>query len=87
MDKLLAKGAIIIDVRNHGEFAARHHKGSENIPLQQLAKNMDKIKAYKKPIVVCCASGVRSAQAKNMIRIERDREQDKKTNFAHGVKV
>jgi hypothetical protein len=27
------------------------------------------------------------AQAKNMIRIERDREQDKKTNFAHGVKV
>ena len=27
------------------------------------------------------------AQAKNMIRIERDREQEKKTNFAHGVKV
>lgn len=27
------------------------------------------------------------AQAKNMIRIERDREQDKKANFAHGVKV
>ena len=27
------------------------------------------------------------AQAKNMIRIERDREQDKKANFALGVKV
>lgn len=27
------------------------------------------------------------AEAKNMIRIERDREQDKKTSFAHGVKA
>ena len=27
------------------------------------------------------------AEAKNMIRIERDREQDKKTSFIHGVKA
>ena len=27
------------------------------------------------------------AEAKNMIRIERDREQDKKTSFVHGVKA
>lgn len=65
--ELLAKGAVIIDVRNPGEFAARNHKGSINIPLQQIAQSMNKIKAQKKPIVVCCASGVRSAQAKNMI--------------------
>jgi phage shock protein E len=64
---LLAKGAIIIDVRNPGEFAARNHKGSINIPLQQIVQNMEIIKAHKKPVVVCCASGVRSASAKNMI--------------------
>ena len=27
------------------------------------------------------------AEAKNMIRIERDREQDKKTSFVHGIKA
>lgn len=70
VEELIAKGAVIIDVRNPGEFAARNHKGSINIPLQQIAQSMDKIKAHKKPIVVCCASGVRSAKAKSMIAKE-----------------
>ena len=67
VNALLAKGAVIIDVRNPGEFAARNHKGSINIPLQEIAAKMDEIKAHQKPIVVCCASGVRSASAKSMI--------------------
>ncbi|NOQ75196.1 MAG: rhodanese-like domain-containing protein [Crocinitomix sp.] len=67
VEALLAKGAVIIDVRNPGEFAARNHKGSINIPLQQIGQKMNQIKAHKKPIVVCCASGMRSAKAKSMI--------------------
>lgn len=64
---LLERGAIIIDVRNPGEFAGRNYKGSINIPLQEIVKNIHKIKAHQKPIVVCCASGVRSASAKNIL--------------------
>jgi rhodanese-related sulfurtransferase len=64
---ILERGAVIIDVRNPGEFASRNHEGSINIPLQEIPQNLDKIKAHQKPIIVCCASGVRSASAKTII--------------------
>lgn len=67
---LLAKGAVIIDVRNPGEFAAGRIEGSKNIPLQEIRSNIKKIKALKKPIVVCCASGMRSGQAKLILEKE-----------------
>lgn len=70
VDALIAKGALIIDVRNPGEFRARHHKGSQNIPLNQLSGKIDEIKSSNKPVVVCCASGVRSGQAKSMLERE-----------------
>ncbi|WP_070138224.1 rhodanese-like domain-containing protein [Crocinitomix algicola] len=65
--ELLEKGAIIIDVRNPGEFQRGHIKGSKNIPLQEIKSAMGKIKELEKPIIVCCASGVRSAQAKTIL--------------------
>jgi phage shock protein E len=64
----LDKGAKIIDVRSVGEFAGGHVKGSENIPLDKMATHIDKIKAYNKPIVLCCASGMRSAQATSLLK-------------------
>lgn len=67
VQSLIEEGAIIIDVRNPGEFSSGHYKGSRNIPLQEFGKHVDKIKKENKPVVVCCASGMRSAQAKSML--------------------
>ena len=64
----LEKGAKIIDVRSPSEFSGGHVKGSENIPLDKIAANVEKIKAYNTPIVLCCASGMRSAQATSLLK-------------------
>ena len=60
---MLAKGAIIIDVRSPGEFDKGHAKDAINIPLHTIPRNIEKIKSYNKPVVVCCALGMRSARA------------------------
>ena len=64
---LVQQGAQIIDVRTQGEYKAGHIKGSVNIPLNILAANTGKIKTNK-PVITCCASGMRSAQAKSMLK-------------------
>jgi len=68
--QLMAEGAVIVDVRTPGEFKGGHIKGSKNIPLPDLRSSVSKIKALKKPIIVCCASGMRSAQAKTILEKE-----------------
>ena len=64
--KLVAEGATIIDVRSPGEYSGGHIKGSINIPLGNLTQNLSKLKKDK-PIITCCASGMRSASAKNVL--------------------
>lgn len=64
--ELMQKGAIIVDVRTKGEYQGGHIKGSINIPLQTLSQNLSKLKKGK-PIITCCASGMRSASAKSML--------------------
>ena len=53
----------IIDVRTPGEFMGGHVAGSINIPLQEIQNRADEINALSQPIVLCCASGMRSGQA------------------------
>jgi rhodanese-related sulfurtransferase len=53
----------IIDVRTPGEFMGGQVAGSINIPLQEIQNRSDEIKALSQPIVLCCASGMRSGQA------------------------
>ncbi|WP_020604691.1 rhodanese-like domain-containing protein [Spirosoma spitsbergense] len=62
-DELRAQGAVIIDVRSPGEFASGHAKGAVNMPLDTLDSKVAALKKYKKPIILCCASGMRSGQA------------------------
>jgi phage shock protein E len=64
--ELMAKGAQIIDVRTPGEYAGGHIKDSKNIPLQSLSSSMNKINKDK-PVITCCASGMRSASAKRVL--------------------
>jgi phage shock protein E len=66
--ELVENGAIILDVRSKGEYAGGHIKGSVNISLDQLTKNLTKIKNKNTPVITCCASGMRSASAKNILK-------------------
>ncbi len=65
--ELVKNGAVILDVRSTGEYAGGHIKGSINIPVDQLRNNLAKLKDKKKPIITCCASGMRSATAKSIL--------------------
>jgi phage shock protein E len=65
--ELYASGALIVDVRSHSEFEDGSIKGSVNIPMLHLEKNLDKLKKYK-IIITCCAGGVRSGTAKNILK-------------------
>ena len=61
-------GAIILDVRSKGEFKGGHIKGAINIPVNELSGNLSKLKDKNKPIITCCASGMRSASAKTILK-------------------
>ena len=62
-DELRAQGAVVIDVRSPGEFAGGHAKGAINMPLDGLDSKVSAIKKLRKPIILCCASGMRSGRA------------------------
>jgi len=64
--ELMKQGAQIIDVRTNAEFKSGHIKGSVNIPLQVIAAQLGKIRKDK-PVITCCASGMRSASAKSVL--------------------
>jgi rhodanese-related sulfurtransferase len=63
----MQNGAQIIDVRSPQEYSGGHIKGSVNIPLNELQGKMNKIKKDK-PVITCCASGMRSSSAKGMLK-------------------
>jgi rhodanese-related sulfurtransferase len=68
IQEFIAQGAIIIDVRSPGEFAGGHIKGSRNIPLNEISTKIDEIKNQNKPVITCCASGMRSSQATSILK-------------------
>mgnify|MGYP000163564596 CR=1 FL=1 len=65
---LVKEGAIILDVRTKGEYASGHIKGSINIAVDTLQNNIGKLKVKTKPVITCCASGMRSASAKSILK-------------------
>lgn len=64
----MKRGGVIVDVRSKSEYAGGHIKGSLNIPLDSLANNLTKFKDKNKPVITCCASGMRSASAKGILK-------------------
>jgi phage shock protein E len=62
MPMLLNRGALIVDVREASEFNMASNPNSINIPLKKVHLNLNKINKNK-PVVVCCATGGRSAKA------------------------
>lgn len=60
-------GAIIIDVRSANEYASGHAPNSINIPLNGLSSDLSRIPKDKN-IILCCASGTRSAMAGSILK-------------------
>jgi len=67
LKEAIRNGAIIIDVRTPHEFDRGKVPGSINIPVDRIQTSIERIKAMNKPIVLCCASGMRSSSAKKIL--------------------
>jgi len=56
--------ALVLDVRETGEWGSGHIPGARHVTLAQLEKRMSELEKFKdRPIIVCCASGNRSSSA------------------------
>jgi len=64
---LRAGGAQLVDVRSPAEYARGHFEGSRNIPLDGFGDGIETLDPGR-PVVVCCASGTRSAVALRILR-------------------
>lgn len=58
-----SRNAVILDVRTKEEYISGAIPGSKHIPLQLVATRINEIKKWNKPVICCCASGVRSGRA------------------------
>lgn len=66
-EKLREKDVQFIDVRTPGEYRHNHVHGFKNIPLFDLANNVNKLDKDKE-IVVICQSGMRSKRACKLLK-------------------
>ena len=62
------QGAIIIDVRTNGEFSSGHIKNAINIPVNSINSKLNDLKKKGKPVITCCASGMRSSSAASILK-------------------
>ena len=61
-------GLVVVDVRTPGEFRSGAYPGAVNIPLDNImSNNFDLGSNYNREIVVYCASGARSAYARQVL--------------------
>lgn len=65
---LVAKGAMLIDVRTPGEYASGHIDGAVNIPIGEFDQRRQDLETIDGPIVVYCQTGGRSASAYEKLR-------------------
>ena len=54
-------GALLLDVRNPGEWQAGHAEGAAWIPMTELADRQEELPTHRE-IVVICKTGARSAR-------------------------
>jgi phage shock protein E len=66
--QLVADGAHLIDVRTPQEYAQGALPGAVNVPLQNLLAGIQQLEKDK-PIILYCASGLRSRQATQALSI------------------
>ena len=58
------KDAVMVDLREPGEFSAGHAPNARNIPQGQLDKRLGELEKFKnRPIILVCQTGSRSHTA------------------------
>jgi len=63
------RDALVLDVRDTGDFAAGHIAGARHIAEAQLAERMKELDKYKsRPVVVACKSGSRASAVSGLLR-------------------
>jgi rhodanese-related sulfurtransferase len=60
--------ALVIDVREPGEFGAGHILGAKNVPVGTVASRTDIAKKKDRPLIVYCDSGARASKAAAALR-------------------
>jgi rhodanese-related sulfurtransferase len=64
-----SEDAVVIDVRDKGEFDEGHIVGAINVPHANLDARLDELKKYKdKPVVIACKMGQHSGTAGTILR-------------------
>ncbi len=61
-------GALLLDVRTPGEYAAGHISNAVNIPVHELKVRHRELGSKDGRIVVYCRSGARSARSARILR-------------------
>lgn len=59
--------ALVLDVRDPGEYGAGHILGAKNVPLSRLGE-VEVAKRKERPVIVYCDGGERSAKAVAALR-------------------
>lgn len=61
--------ALVLDIRDTGEFSGGRIPKSKNIPLAEIEKRIDEITKFKdKPVVVTCRANTRSGAATRLLK-------------------
>lgn len=67
--RLVNSGALVLDVRDSGEYEAGHIIDARSIPAKEVAERAEALKKFKeKPVVICCESGFASASAAKVLK-------------------
>ncbi|MGA0025805.1 MAG: rhodanese-like domain-containing protein, partial [Burkholderiales bacterium] len=63
------KDAVVVDVRDAGEYEAGHIAGARHLPERQLAERLKELEKFRdKPLIVACRSGARSGVAVQVLK-------------------
>lgn len=66
--ELVSAGAVLVDVRTEGEFAAGHIEGALWLPLDRLERDIARaIPDPARPLILYCRSGARSGHACTLV--------------------
>jgi len=63
------RDALVLDVRDTGDYAAGHIVNARHLPEAQLADRMKELEKYRsRPIIVSCRSGMRGPAVAGVLR-------------------
>ena len=60
--------ALVVDVRDPGEYGAGHILGAKNVPVDRIGEKADLGKRMDRPLIVYCDTGSRASKAAGALR-------------------